>query len=153
MIVSMAKPNTHRSSKSKSRSQSKTKAKEIGNSYRMMNTSKSRSVPKQRKQHSMQPFQSNMQTIDEPAANIFNQNERGGMHSPPRSKIIKLKKKQRHRIYRAQDMKPSLHDNAQALEPDYDNMSEEPTGENQEVVEGSKKIEDIYDKPIMTDLN
>merc|ERR1712061_194523 len=96
MIVSMvSKPNTHRS-KSRSLSKTKTRPQNIGDSYRPVrisrSKSKSRSVPKQRHAFNTSP---QMATIDEPAAKIFDHNF--NKHSPKNTskgpKIIKLKKK------------------------------------------------------------
>ena len=72
MIVSMTKSTTQRS---KSRSLSKSKKQQVGSQYRVVK-SKSRSVPKQRR-HEMAAFGANprMETIDEPAARIFNQKD------------------------------------------------------------------------------
>ena len=106
MIVSMAKSSPNRS---KSRSLSKTKNREkfIGSTYKPvdMAKSKSRSVPKQRHTNSV-PFNTNvrMDTIDEPAARIFNQKDNRSLHSPKMQskgpKIIKLKKKQKRTVIR-----------------------------------------------------
>ena len=79
MIVSMAKSNNTSRSKSRSHSKSKNKSPQVGNSYRIVRTvkSKSRSVPKQRLSHERAAFNTNpkMETIDEPAARILNQKE------------------------------------------------------------------------------